>query len=409
MPCCTAEPRVGMAAVFRIFLRLGLTSFGGPIAHLGYFRREFVERRAWLTADAFTDLVAFCSVLPGPTSSQVGMLIGLTRAGPGGALAAWIGFTGPSAVIMTCVALGLRALNARHGVTESAWFNGLLAGLTAAAAAVVAQAVLALTRAICTEPRTQTIALGSAVVAVAIGAAGLTGFVWVPIVLGALAGLAFLRAQHLNIVAVSGFTFRVSHAAAVGGVLVFLLAMTVYVVPVTPAVQVLQDIVRAGALVFGGGHVVLPLLQALVDQHLMAQRDFFAGYGVVQAMPGPLNTFSAFVGAANGSALSGIPGALVGLIAIFVPSFALIFALAPAWNRVRSLPGAAAALRGANASVVGLLGAVLFRPILPQLMQHADAIGIALVAYALIDVWKLPPWTIVVGGALAGAATGALL
>lgn len=396
-----------MGEVFRIFLRLGLTSFGGPIAHLGYLRREFVERRQWLDAAAFTDIVAFCSVLPGPTSSQVGMLIGLSRAGPPGALAAWIGFTGPSATIMTLAALALQSLNARAGVTSSAWFTGMLAGLTAAAAAVVAQAALALARSLCTERITQTIALASTIVAIAIAATGLSGFIWVPIALGALAGLAFIRSDGPAIAAVTAFPFRVSHAAAVAGAAVFLGALAMLGLPPTPAVTMVATVIRAGTLVFGGGHVVLPLLQGLVTHGLLSAQDFFAGYGVVQAMPGPLFTFSSFVGAANSSPLHGPLGAFVATVAIFVPSFALIFALAPAWNRVRMLPGASHALRGANASVVGLLGGVLFRPILTTLLPSTYGIGIAVAAFALVEVWKLPPWTIVVGGALFGAAAGA--
>jgi chromate transporter len=393
-----------MGEVFRIFLRLGLTSFGGPIAHLGYFRREFVERRRWLDEPAFASIVAFCSVLPGPTSSQSGMLVGLTRAGAGGALAAWIGFTAPSAIALTAFGLVLRSLEARGGVTSSGWFTGLLAGLTAAAAAVVAQAVLALARSLCTDRETKTIALGAAILALAVG--GSAGLQWLPIALGAL----FLR-REAGEIAAAGLPVRIPRAVALASAAIFVLILAGLLVPVwavAPPLALLETVMRAGTLVFGGGHVVLPLLQGLVGDGLLPAREFFAGYGAAQAVPGPLFTFASFIGAINASSLTGVIGALVLTVAIFVPSFALIFALAPAWNRLRALPGAAAALRGANASVVGLLGAVLYHPILTSLGSNVSGIGIALAAYALIAVWSFPPWVVVAASALLGALAGAM-
>jgi chromate transporter len=397
-----------MSDVFRIFLRLGLTSFGGPIAHIGYFRREFVERRQWLDEGTFASIVAFCSVLPGPTSSQTGMLVGLMRAGAGGALAAWIGFTLPSAVAMTAFGLGLQALELRGGVTSSGWFTGLLAGLTAAAAAVVAQAVLALARSSCTDRETKTIALGAAILGIAVG--GSASLQWLPIALGALVGALFLRQAGAGI-AVPELPLRVPRPVAVASAAIFAAIVALLLIPawiVAPPFALLETVARAGALVFGGGHVVLPLLQGLVGDGLLPAREFFAGYGAVQAMPGPLFSFAAFVGAIDTSSLSGIPGALVATVVIFLPSFALIFALAPVWKRLRALPGAAGALRGANAGVVGLLGAVLYHPILTSLGTNVTNVGIALAAYALIAVWAFPPWTVVVAGALFGAAAGAL-
>jgi chromate transporter len=397
-----------MGDVFRIFLRLGLTSFGGPIAHIGYFRREFVERRQWLDADTFASIVAFCSVLPGPTSSQTGMLVGLTRAGAGGALAAWLGFTLPSAVAMTAFGLGLRALEARGGVTASGWFTGLLAGLTAAAAAVVAQAVLALARTLCTDRETKTIALGAAILALAIG--GSASLQWLPIALGALIGALFLRHSGAAIAA-ADLPVRIPRPVALASAAIFIAIAGLLLVPVwivAPPLALLETVARAGTLVFGGGHVVLPLLAGLVGDGLLPAREFYAGYGAVQAMPGPLFTFAAFIGAANSSALNGVAGAAVATIVIFVPSFALIFALAPVWNRLRALPGAGGALRGANAGVVGLLGAVLYHPILTSLGANVSSVGIALAAYALIAVWTFPPWTVVVASALLGAVAGAL-
>jgi chromate transporter len=397
-----------MGDVFRIFLRLGLTSFGGPIAHLGYFRREFVGRLRWLDDDAFAAIVAFCSVLPGPTSSQAGMLVGLMRAGAGGAFAAWLGFTAPSAIAMAAIGLGLLAVEARGGVTSSGWFTGLLAGLTAAAAAVVTQAVLGLARSLCTDRETRTIGLGATVLAIAIG--GSASLQWLPIALGALVGALFLRRSD-GAIPVADLPVQVPRAVATAAAALFVVIAMLLLVPVwvlAPPFALLETIVRAGTLVFGGGHVVLPLLQGLVGDGLLPAREFYAGYGAVQAMPGPLFTFAAFIGAVNASSLTGIAGALVATVAIFVPSFALIFALAPGWNRLRTLPGAAAALRGANAAVVGLLGAVLYHPILTSLGTGSTNIGIALVAYALIAVWSLPPWTVVAASALLGAVAGAL-
>ena len=394
-----------MGDVFATFLRLGLTSFGGPTAHLGYFRREFVERRGWIDAATFAALVAFCSVLPGPTSSQVGMLVGLLRAGFGGAVLAWVGFTAPSAIVLTGFALALHALEAQRGPTESGWFTGALVGLTAAAAAVVAQAVLALARTLCPDRETKTIALGAAILAITLG--GTAGLQWLPIALGALIGALFLhRGATIDVPALPfAIPRRVALAAAAG----FVLVVAILFVPLreaSPALVLLTTTLRAGALVFGGGHVVLPLLQGLVNDGLVTTRDFFAGYGLTQAMPGPLFTFAAFLGAINGSPLHGFAGALAALAAIFVPSFALIFALAPLWNRVRTAPRAAATLRGINASVVGLLASVLYHPVLTSLQASATGIAIALVAFALIDVWAFAPWVVVLASAACGAAAG---
>jgi chromate transporter len=245
--------------VFLTFLRLGSTSFGGPIAHLGYFRREFVERRRWIDEPTFAAIVAFCSVLPGPTSSQVGMLVGLVRGGPGGALAAWIGFTAPSAIALAAFALALHAAEGQGDLARSGWFTGALAGLTAAAAAVVAQAVLSLARALCTDRETQTIAIGAAILAIALGSTA--GLQWLPIVLGAAAGAAFLRRPGATI-DVAPLPIRVPPPVALAAAILAgaIVAWLLIPVSVAPAVRLLATIVRAGTLVFGGGHVVLPLL-----------------------------------------------------------------------------------------------------------------------------------------------------
>lgn len=396
-----------MGDVFRTFLRLGLTSFGGPTAHLGYFRREFVERRGWIDAPTFAALVGLCSVLPGPTSSQVGMLIGLIRAGAAGATLAWIAFTLPSAVALVGFAALLHALEGHAGIVESGWFAGLLAGLGAAAAAVVAQAVLALGRSLCTDRETISIALGAAILAIALG--GTPGWQWLPIALGALIGALVLHGTAPA--EVPALPFRIPRAAAITAGVVFGAVVVVLLVPLgsaVPGAALLTTTLRAGALVFGGGHVVLPLLQGLVSDGLISARDFFAGYGVTQAMPGPLFTFAAFLGAVNTSPLSGVPGALAATVAIFIPSFALIFAIVPLWNRLRSAPRAAAVLRGVNASVVGLLGAVLYHPLLTGLEASRAGIAIALAAFALIDAWKCAPWIVVLASAALGAIAGLL-
>ncbi|MEO7040168.1 MAG: chromate efflux transporter [Candidatus Elarobacter sp.] len=388
-----------MREVFTTFLRLGSTSFGGPVAHLGYFRRTFVEERRWIDESTYARLVAFCSILPGPTSSQVGMLIGLTRGGPLGAFLAWLGFTAPSAILMTLIAATLGAV---EGHRPPVWFTGLLAGLFAAAAAVVAQAVLGLARSLCTDPPTRSIALGATILALALRA--VPGLQWAPIIAGAIVGAGFLRAPALP---AEALPIRVPRAVALASAGLALALVGLTLLPATPALALLATLVRAGALVFGGGHVVLPLLQSTVADGLISARDFYAGYGAVQAMPGPINTFASFLGYANGSPLHGALGALVATALIFAPSFALIFALAPGWNRLAAEPRAAGAIRGANASVVGLLGAVLYDPVIVSLGTNGSRILIALAAFALIAAWRIAPWIVVLGAAAAGALLAA--
>ncbi|MDB5071133.1 MAG: chromate transporter [Candidatus Eremiobacteraeota bacterium] len=388
-----------MREVFATFLRLGCTSFGGPIAHLAYFRRTFVEERQWLDEATFARIVAFCSVLPGPTSSQVGMLVGLTRGGPLGAFLAWLGFTAPSAIAMIAIAAALGGAE-RHQTPP--WFGGLLAGLFAAAAAVVAQAVVGLAGSLCTDVPTKVIAVAS--MAATLALRPFPGFQWVAIALGALAGALALRAPELRH---DALPIRVPRPVAIGAGIVFVAALAVTALPKTPTLAFIATLIRAGSLVFGGGHVVLPLLQSMIRDRLISAENFFAGYGAVQAMPGPLNTFSSFLGYANLSPLHGIPGALVATVLIFLPSFALIFAIAPVWNRVAGAPRAAGAVRGANASVVGLLGAVLYDPVLLSLGVSWVRIGIAVAAFAAIAMWRVAPWIVVVAAALLGALLGA--
>ena len=384
-----------MREVFATFLRLGLTSFGGPVAHYAFFRRTFVEELRWLDEGTYARILAFCSVLPGPTSTQVGMLVGFSRGGPLGAFLAWLGFALPSTIGMIVVAAALGGAE-RHAPPP--WFAGLLAGLFAAAAAVVAQAVIGLAASLCNDLPTKVLAL--ATMAISLALRPYPSFQWAAIALGALTGALFFRAPELRH---DALPIRVPRAAAIAAGAVFLLAVAVTALPKTPAIAFVATIVRAGTLVFGGGHVVLPLLQSLIHDRLISEQNFFAGYGAVQAMPGPLNTFAAFLGYANVSPLHGIVGALIAVVLIFLPSFALIFALAPVWNRIAGAPRAAGAIRGANASVVGLLGAVLYDPVLVSLGTSAVRVGIALAAFAAISLWRPAPWMVVVIAAVLGA------
>lgn len=388
-----------MRELFATFLRLGCTSFGGPIAHYAYFRRTFVEERKWLDESTYARIVAFCSVLPGPTSSQVGMLVGFTRGGPLGAFLAWLGFTAPSAIAMTVVAAALGGAE-RHAPPP--WFGGLLDGLFAAAAAVVALAVVGLAGSLCTDLPTKTIAV--ATIAVTLALRPYPGFQWASIALGAIAGALLLHAPELRH---DPLPIRVPRGVSLAAGAVFVALVAITAIPGGATLAFLATLIRAGSLVFGGGHVVLPLLQSMIHDGLIGAQDFFAGYGAVQAMPGPLNTFSSFLGYANRSPLHGVPGALVATVLIFLPSFALIFAVAPVWNRIAGAPRAAGAVRGANAAVVGLLGAVLYDPVLISLGTGWARIAIALAALAAIGVWRVAPWIVVVAAAGLGAMLGA--
>jgi chromate transporter len=381
--------------VFATFLRLGCTSFGGPIAHLAYFRRALVEERRWLDESTFARIVGFCSVLPGPTSSQVGMLIGLTRGGPLGAVAAWLGFTAPSAILMTAFAAALGGAE-RHATP--AWFGGLLDGLFAAAAAVVAQAVIALAASLCTDLSTKTVAVGA--LAIALALRPFPGWQWLPIALGALVGGLVLHAPGLR---AEALPIRVPRSLSIACAVLFVALVALTALPKSATTVLLATLVRAGALVFGGGHVVLPLLQSLIRDGLIGAQEFFGGYGVVQAMPGPLNTFATFIGYANVSPVHGLLGAAIATVLIFAPSFALIFAIAPVWNRIVALPRAAGTLRGANASVVGLLAAALCDPVLVSLDAHPAGIAIASAAFAAIVAWRAAPWLVVIVAAVLGA------
>jgi chromate transporter len=380
--------------VFVVFLRLGLTSFGGPVAHLGYFRDAFVARRRWFSEQAYADIVALCQFLPGPASSQVGMVVGLSRAGLPGALAAWIGFTLPSAVALIVFALGL----SRYGSLIPA---GALHGLKVAAVAVVAQAVWAMARSLCPDaPRITLMALAAVAVSLAPSPACQLGVMLLAGLIGArrFRGGAAVPHEPLSV--------PVGHGVA----LLCLCAFFVLLVGLPFAAQASGDhavavfdaFYRAGALVFGGGHVVLPLLQAaLVPPGWVDTDTFLAGYGAAQAVPGPLFTFAAFLGAAGTQAPNGWAGGALGVVAIFAPSFLLVFGTLPFWERLRRHGAMRAALAGVNAAVVGLLLAALYHPVWTSAVLSPADFALALLGLVALAVWRVPPWAVVLACALA--------
>jgi chromate transporter len=395
-------------AVFLIFLRLGLTSFGGPVAHLGYFHAEFVTRRRWLGERAYADLVALCQFLPGPASSQVGMALGLQRAGYGGALAAWAGFTLPSAVAVILFARGL----ARFGDVLPA---GGLHGLKIVAVAVVAQAVWGMAGKLCTDrARISLMALAACVVLALPTAWTQIGV----IVLAGLAGLAIFTAQAnggAHEPSPVELELRTGAPGARAGWL--WLAAFFALLAGLPLLAALQPegwlarvdaFYRAGALVFGGGHVVLPLLQAeVVPPSWVDNEAFLAGYGAAQAVPGPLFTFAAFLGAAAGGEYGGWMGGVVCLLAIFAPSFLLVAGALPFWERLRRDRRMQAALAGINAAVVGLLLAALYQPVWTNAIHRPQDFALGLVALVALLSWKWPPWVVVAACGVAGGVLGA--
>jgi chromate transporter len=391
----TSGPRA-VVEVFSVFLRLGLTSFGGPIAHLGYFRAEFVARRRWLDDNAYADLVALCQFLPGPASSQVGMSIGLMRAGLPGALAAWLGFTAPSAAALVVFAYGIDA-------GASLLRHGVLHGLKIVTVAVVAQAVWSMGRMLCADRARLTIALVAA--AVLLLAPGALAQI-VVIASAALAGWKLLRAEPNAATAVE--EIRVPRMmSAVAAVFFFVLLAMLPVAAAwsaSSAVSLFDSFYRAGSLVFGGGHIVLPLLQSeLVPRHWISNELFLAGYGAAQAVPGPLFSFAAYLGAASSVRPNGAAGALLCLVAIFLPSLLLVLATLPHWHALRSKLAVRNALAGVNAAVVGLLLAALYQPVWVSAILGPRDLALALAAFLLLVAWRVRPWLVVllsVGGAV---------
>jgi chromate transporter len=392
-----ASARTSPLRLFAVALRLGLTSFGGPAAHIGYFRREFVERRRWLDEANFADLLALCQFLPGPGSSQFGFAVGYQRGGLAGAGAAWLGFTAPSAVLMLLFAAGVDS-----GVPLAA--AGWLHGLKVAAVAVVAQAVWQMGRTLCPDlPRL--IMAGACATALLLWPAA-----WVQVALiaaGAALGWAVLR-HHISVTGRTTETApRLRRRAGLAWLAVF--AALLIVLPWlaladrTGAGAVADRFYRVGAMVFGGGHVVLPLLEAeVVGPGWVSHDTFLAGYGAAQALPGPLFTFAAYLGSVSNVGPGGVGGGLIALGAAFLPGLLLVLGVWPFWQRLRGAPAAQAALRGANAAVVGVLAAAFFRPVLPAGVTDGRSALLAVALFAGLQWAKLPAWAVVLVSAAGG-------
>lgn len=393
----TARNPSGAWEIFRIFLRLGLTSFGGPVAHVGYFRQEFVATRQWLDEHAYADILGLCQFLPGPASSQVGIAVGFTRGGIQGAIAAWLGFTLPSACALVLFATGLNELSARLG-TE--WLHGL----KVVAVAVVAQALWGMGQSLSPDKERASVAAVTATIASLFPSSlGQIG----AILAAGLFGWAFLRlpVSHPQLPAPVGGRRRLGAVfLAAFAVLLLglpLLASTVRSYPM----DLFDSFYRAGALVFGGGHVVLPLLQAqVVPAGWVSNSDFLAGYGAAQAVPGPLFTFAAFLGAMSAKSPSGWLGGGIALVAIFLPGFLLVLGALPFWDRLRRYRAMRRAMLGINAAVVGLLLAAFFNPVWSSAIHNAMDFCLAMVAFVLLVFWKVPPWLVVIVAAVAAGA-----
>jgi chromate transporter len=399
----TAQPEPGIAPgtgsaleVLAVATRLGLTSFGGPIAHLGYFREEYVNRRKWVDEATYADLVALCQFLPGPASSQVGMGLGIIRAGLLGGVMAWVGFSLPSAIALMLFALGVQSLN----VADAGWLHGL----KIVAVAVVAQAVWGMARSLCPDRERATIAILAAIAVLAfptaagqvltIAVAGVVGWKLLPV--------SEVPASHAVRVPVSRRTGLVAWALFFG--LLIGLPLLRLVAP-SQALAVFDSFFRVGSLVFGGGHVVLPLLNAeVVPTGWVTNEQFTAGYGAAQAVPGPLFTFAAYLGTVMQQPPNGVAGGALALVAVFLPSFFLVVGALPFWDTVRAHPSFQAALRGVNAAVVGLLASALYTPVWTSAITGAADFALGLAAFGLLMFWKLPPWVVVVLAALGGAA-----
>lgn len=383
------ERKNSVLDIFLIFLKLGLTSFGGPIAHLGYFRSEFVERRKWLDDHAYADLVALCQFLPGPASSQVGIALGLLRRGLPGALAAWLGFTLPSAVALVLFAVVMTAVG---GGADGAWLHGL----KVVAVAVVAQALWGMGKNLCPDRLRATVAVVAAVVVSWMpGAPAQIGV----IAAGGLIGALWLTS--INILPRSPLPFRLGKRVGVVVLAVFFALLVLLPLMAGQSesytLQLFDSFYRAGALVFGGGHVVLPLLQAeVVPAGWVSNDAFLAGYGAAQAVPGPLFTFAAYLGAVSSQSPNGWIGAAVALSAIFLPAFLLVIGALPLWESARRHPAMQRAMLGVNAAVVGLLLAAFYHPVWTSGIVSAADFVLAALAFLLLVFWKAPPWLVVI-------------
>ncbi len=385
--------------VLLVFLRLGCTSFGGPVAHIGYFRTEFVERRRWVPEGGFADLVALCQFMPGPASSQLGMSLGLLRAGPLGLFAAWIGFTLPSALAMLLFAYGVEALG---DVSNAAW----LKGLKLVAVAVVAQAVWGMARSLAPDRPRATLAVAAALVALAIpSAVGQIG----AIVLGGVIGITLLPRPGVATAEHVPLGIAVNRGVAIAALIAFVVLLFGLPLATSQGLRLFEAFYRAGALVFGGGHVVLPLLQAAaVPTGWVTNDAFLAGYGAAQAMPGPLFTFAAYLGAVMQPQPNGALGALIGVVAIFAPSFLLVIGLLPFWDTLRQRQAMQAILRGVNAAVVGVLLAALYTPVWTAGVHSPAGFGLALIAFLALTLWAVAPWIVVIAGGVVAGVLGVL-
>jgi chromate transporter len=384
--------RESCLSVFLAFLRLGLTSFGGPVAHLGYFRGEFVARRQWLDEAAYTDIIALCQFLPGPASSQVGITIGILRAGLPGALAAWLGFSGPSAIAMIAFGYGVAQLG---DIAQAPWLHGL----KIVAVAVVAQAVWSMARTLCPDRLRATMAVAAALLVLALpNAVGQIG----AIVLGALIGWRLLPADPKA--AHSEIAIHIARPLAIVALIAFFVLLAGLPLLKTAsgshAVALFDSFYRSGSLVFGGGHVVLPLLQKeVVPPGWIGNDAFLAGYGAAQAVPGPLFTFAAYLGTEMQPGPNGWVGGLICLLAIYLPSFLLLVGVLPYWDALRRRAGVQSALKGVNAAVVGLLLAALYTPVWTSAIVGPADFAIGIAAFLLLALWRVPPWIVVALGA----------
>ena len=390
-----ATQATSLLDIFRIFLRLGVTSFGGPVAHLAYFRTEFVERLQWLSEHAYGDLVGLCQFLPGPASSQVGIALGFLKRGLPGAIASWAGFTLPSAIALVLFGLLLGSV----GSVDASWLHGL----KVVTVAIVAQAIWAMGKSLCPDKERASIAVAATL-----------ALAWVPgavmqigvIVVGAVLGWLWLKpAVELPH---SPFPLRMSKLAGVATLLLF--AALLALLPIVASkdsshsVKLFDAFFRAGSLVFGGGHVVLPVLQAeVVPTGWVSNNEFLAGYGAAQAVPGPLFTFAAYLGAVSHQSPAGWFGATIALLGIFLPAFLLVIGTLPLWEGARRHPAMQRAVLGVNAAVVGLLLAAFYNPVCMGAIHSAGDFALALIAFLLLVSWKLPPWLVV---ALCAMATG---
>ena len=392
------DDRPGVLKIFLTFLVLGATAFGGPVAHFGYFRTEFVDRRRWIDERGFADLVSLCQFLPGPASSQTGIAIGMIQRGWAGGFAAWLGFTTPAAIIMIGLGFGL-------SFAQTAAGQGVIHGLKLAAVAVVANALWGMARSACGSPLKASFA---AAACVAILFAGSAWFQVAVIALAAIAGSLLIRDEPAKIEVPDTRTGGRMIGAALFVVFLLLLFGLPLLVKASASgnLEAFASFYRVGSLVFGGGHVVLPLLEAeLVPTGWMSTDAFLAGYGAAQAIPGPMFALTGYLGNVinpGGGYLGGWTGGLIAIVAVFLPSFLLLGAALPYWDSLRSRGRIRCALSGVNAAVVGLLLAVLYSPVWTSTVEDTSDFATVVIAAVLLAMWRLPSWLVVMLAAIAG-------